>query len=190
LAASGFMITLFVALAQEVLFILVPPPYYAAFKAIPLLATGFLFFTSAHISVVAILVKNKTVYIMLACWLVAALNLGLNALLIPTLGLVGAGAATGFSYIIFALAYALISRSLWKVDYPQKTLTLLLVIPLVAIAAITLIAYGYQGVVISFFLKLIIAAATGFFLLLVVMRGEGMSFKELGSWLHSNIRRS
>jgi len=190
LAASGFMITLFVALAQEVLFILVPPPYYAAFKAIPLLATGFLFFTSAHISVVAIMVKNKTVYIMLACWLVAALNLGLNALLIPRLGLVGAGAATGFSYIIFALAYALISRRLWKVDYPQKTLTLLLIIPLVAIAVITLIAYGGPGLVINFFFKLLIAAAAGFFLLLVVMRGEGMSFKELGSWLYSNIRRS
>ncbi len=175
LATSGMIITAFVALSQEVLFILVPPAYYGSFWAIPLLAVGFLFFTSAHVSVVAIMVKNKTIYIMFACWLIAAANIGLNMLLIPRFGLVGAGAATGISYIFFSLSYALISRRLWPVAYPGKVITGLLVVPLIAIGLVVLIAYAGPDIWINFALKLVVVALCGGGLLLIVGRAEGVS---------------
>jgi O-antigen/teichoic acid export membrane protein len=179
LAGSGLVIVGFVALAQEVLFVLVPPTYYAAFWAIPFLAAGFLFFTSAHVSVVAIMVKNKTVYIMIACWVVAMLNIGFNALLIPHYGIVGAGAATGLAYMLFALSYALISGRLWAVSYPGRVVAVLLVLPLAAIGLITLIAYGGPGIWINLMLKLGVTALCGVALLLVVMRAEGLRLAEL-----------
>ncbi len=179
LATSGFIITAFVALAQEVLFILVPPVYYGAFIVIPFLAAGFVFFTSAHISVVAIMVKNKTVYIMIACWVVAALNIGLNALLIPRFGIAGAASATGLAYLMFSIGYALVSRMLWPVKYPGKLLSLLLALPLVAIVLIALIAYSGPGIWINLLLKLLVTALCGLALLLVVMRAEGLRLAEL-----------
>jgi len=179
LAASGFVITGFVALAQEVLFILVPPPYYAAFLAIPFLSAGFLFFTTAQVSVVGIMVKNKTVYIMLATWLVAILNIGLNSILIPRFGLAGAGAATGLSYIMFAAGYFLISRRLWPVDYPGRLISTLLAVPLAAIALITLIGQFGPGLAVNFALKLVVLAAVGAALLLIVGREEEVSLPEM-----------
>jgi O-antigen/teichoic acid export membrane protein len=179
LAVMGIIITGFVALAQEVIFILVPPTYYAAFKVIPFLAAGFIFFTSAHVSVVAIMAKNKTSYIMLACWLIAALNIGLNALFIPRFGIAGAGAATGLSYMLFALSYALISRHLWPVVYPQKTVFGLITIPLLAVFLIYLISLFGPGVLINLLLKILITLITAAGLAMVVMRYEKVSLQEL-----------
>ena len=174
LAASGLIITAFVALAQEIIFILVPPAYYGSFWAIPLLAVGFLFFTSAHVSVVAIMVKNKTIYIMLACWLVAAVNIGLNAMLIPYFGIVGAGAATGISYILFALSYALISKRLWPVSYPITIIAALLAVPFTAIGLVVLIASAGPGIPVNFALKILVTGLCAGGLLLIVSRAEGI----------------
>ena len=178
-AAAGFVITGFVALAQEVIFIIVPPPYYGAFAVIPYLAAGFLFFTSAHVFVVAMMVKNKTVYIMFACWAVAALNLGLNRLMIPLLGLVGAGLATCLAYLLFALSYALISVKLVRVRYPYGLLVLLTLVPLVAIAVITIISYSGLNVFVNLGLKLVVLALCGLSLAKLVANFEGQSLKNL-----------
>jgi O-antigen/teichoic acid export membrane protein len=128
---------------------------------------------------VAIMVKNKTVYIMIACWVVAMLNIGFNALLIPRYGIVGAGAATGLAYMLFALSYALISGRLWAVSYPGRVVAVLLVLPLAAIGLITLIAYSGPGIWINLLLKLLVTALCGVALLLVVMRAEGLRMAEL-----------
>lgn len=179
LAGAGFVITGFVALAQEVLFIIVPPAYYGAFAVVPYLAAGFLFFTGAHVFVVAMMVKNKTVYIMFACWLVALLNLGLNRLLIPILGLVGAGLATACAYLIFALSYALISVKLMPVRYPGRLLFGLTAVPLVAIILITLISYSGFGIIINLGLKLLLLGLCGLVLGQMVARFEKTSLKAL-----------
>ena len=189
LAASGFVVTGFVALAQEVLFVLVPPPYHGAFWAIPFLSVGFLFFTTAQVSSAAIMVKNKTIYIMLACWLVALANIGFNALLIPPFGLVGAGAATGLAYILFALSYGLIARRLWPVDYPWAVLGGLLAVPLVSIGAVTLIAYYGPGLWPNLALKLVVLAVCGAGLLLILMRAENFSVAGLAVKIRELIGR-
>ena len=172
LAGSGFVITGFAALAQEVLFILVPPLYYRAFEAIPFLAAGFLFFTSAQVSSVGIMVRNKTIYIMLACWFVAAVNIGLNSLLIPIMGISGAAAATGSSYVLFAASYFVISRRLWRVDYPISIIASLLTLPLIGIAVIAGISFYGPTVVVNLILKLIVLIFVGIGLVIIVGRVE------------------
>jgi len=179
LAAMGIIIIGFVALAQEVIFILVPPAYYDAFKVIPFLAAGFIFFTSAHVSVVAIMAKNKTTYIMLACWLIALINIGLNALLIPAFGIAGAGAATGISYLFFALSYALVSKRLWPIVYPQKTVAGLLAVPLLAVFIIYLISLFGPGIVINLLLKITITLVAAAALAILVLRYEKVSLQKL-----------
>ena len=188
LAGSGLIITGFVALAQEVLFILVPPSYYPAFAIIPFLAAGFIFFTSAHVSVVAVMVKNKTTYIMYACWAIAILNIALNALLIPLFGISGAAAATGFSYLLFALSYALISRHLWPIAYPLKLIAALLAVPLAAVTVIALIAWFGPGVAVNLVLKLVVLTLTALLLAVLVGRAERINLKELFGLARRMIR--
>ncbi len=188
LAAMGIIITGFVALAQEVIFILVPPAYYDAFTVIPFLAAGFIFFTSAHVSVVTIMAKNKTSHIMLACWLIAALNIGLNYILIPRFGIAGAGAATGLSYTFFALSYALISRRLWPVEYPRKAIVGLLFIPVIAVFIIYIISLFGPGVLLNLLFKIMVTIVAAFGLLLIALRNEKVSLPELPKMVMNLIR--
>ena len=190
LAAMGLLITGFVALAQEVIFILVPPVYYDAFTVIPFLAAGFIFFTSAHVSVVAIMAKNKTIYIMLACWLIALINIGLNSLLIPAYGIAGAGAATGISYLFFALSYALVSKKLWPIVYPQKTIAGLIAIPLAAVFIIYMIALFGPGVAINLLFKLVTVLLAAVGLAMFVLRYEKVSLQELPKLVAQLIQKS
>ncbi len=183
LVFSGFVITAFTALAQEVLFILVPAEYYPSFAAVPFLAAGFLFFTTAQVSSATIMVKNKTVYIMLACWFVAGINVLLNLVLIPPFGLVGAGAATGTSYLLFAASYFLVARRLWIIAYPARTVAGLLALPLAAILLIGLVGLHGPGLLYNFILKLLLLGVTGAGLLYLYCREEGSGFNYLAGKL-------
>lgn len=189
LAVSGFVVTGFVALAQEVLFMLVPPVYYDAFLAIPFLAVGFLFFTSAHVSVVGIMVKNRTTYIMIAVWCVALVNILFNAILIPPFGLAGAGAATGMAYILFALSYALISRRLWPVDYPLKIILALLLVPVGAIGLIGMIAVAGPGLWTNLALKMIVLLVCGAVILVIVGQAEHVSITGMAHKMRKILKR-
>ena len=179
LTAYGFIVVGFVAMAQEVLYVLVPPGYYESFKAIPYLAAGFLFFTTAQVSAVGIMVKNKTVYIMLACWTVALINIGLNALFIPRWGIIGAGAATGIAYLLFALSYFCISRKLWRVDYNWMAVTGLLFSPLCSIIAIALIAEGGLNIITALLAKIAVLLLSSLILVAILGKAEKMSLKEI-----------
>jgi O-antigen/teichoic acid export membrane protein len=123
--------------------------------------------------------KNKTTYIMLACWLVALINIGLNALLIPLFGIAGAGAATGISYLLFALSYSIVSRRLWPIDYPRKIMTGLIGIPLLAVFLIYLIAIFGPGVLINLLLKILITILAAAGLALTVLRYENLALREV-----------
>lgn len=190
LTASGFIIVGFVALAQETLYILVPPGYYDSFKAIPYLSIGFLFFTTAQVSAVGIMVKNKTVYIMLACWTVALINIGLNALFIPRWGIAGAGAATGLSYILFAVSYFCISRRLWRVDYNWMASAGLLFFPLCAIMAITVVAASELGVFAALAIKMAILLLCCLILLAILGKTEKIGLKSLVNRGISSLKKN
>lgn len=168
MAAASFIVVAFVALSQEALYILVAPSYYAAFKAIPFLALGILFFMSTQVTVVGILVKDKTLYIMIACWIMALVNVLLNYLLIPRWGIAGAGAATGMAYIVFTVSYLVISQRLWRVSYDWGALGLMLLTALAATGAVLLLQEGIDHLWLCLGAKLVVTLAAGGVILLVL----------------------
>ena len=173
MAAASFIVVAFVAVSQEALYILVAPSYYASFKAIPFLALGILFFMSTQITVVSILVKNKTLYIMIVCWIIALVNVLLNYLLIPRWGIVGAGAATGMAYVIFTICYLVISQKLWPVPYDWIALALMLFTAVAATGAVVLLQEGIDHLWLSLGAKLAVTLAAGAVILLV-LKGRGV----------------
>ncbi|NLA26185.1 MAG: oligosaccharide flippase family protein [Firmicutes bacterium] len=187
-AGAGLAVVAFVALSQEVLYILVPPAYYASFQPIPYLALGIMFFMTAQVTVVGILVHNKTLYIMIACWIFALVNVVLNYFLIPHWGIAGAGAATGISYFLFTLSYLFLSQKLWPVPYDWGNLALLLLISIAATAMIVLVEAAIEGLWICLAVKLFLVFLAALAMLFLMNRSGYIDAGAICSSLLSRIK--
>ncbi len=178
LAGAGIVVIGFVALSQEVLYVMVPPVYYDAFQAIPFLAVGIFFFMTTQVTVVGILVKNKTVFIMVACGFLALANIGFNYLFIPRWGIAGAGVATGLSYLLLTAGYALISGRLWPIAYHWGGLARLLLFILPSLGLVVATALFVENPWLSFGLKAAVVILCTAALGLVLCRLEGLGLKD------------
>ena len=170
-AGGAFIVVAFVAVSQEALYIIVAPSYYASFNAIPFLALGILFFMTTQVTVIGILVHNKTLYIMIACWVLAFTNVVLNYLFIPRWGIAGAGAATGIAYLLFTITYLVISQRLWRVPYDWGALALMLLTAVAATGAVVLLQVSIDQLWVCLGAKLAVTLAAGGVILLV-LRGR------------------
>lgn len=186
LAGAGVIVVGFIALSREVLLVLAPPEYHDAFWVIPFLALGFYFFISSQVTVVGIMVKNKTYYILITMWLLAGINAVLNYLFIPAWGIVGAGAATGLSYLFFAAGYAVMSRRLWPVPYNRPILLKLTAVTAAAVGLLAAIEYYGEQIWLNLALKLIVLLVAAALLFWIVGRHEQVDFREV---LHSLSRQ-
>lgn len=187
-AGAGIIVVTFVALSQEALYILVAPAYYPSFQAIPFLALGILFFMTTQVTVVGILVNNKTLYIMIACWILAFVNVVLNYLLIPRWGIAGAGAATGIAYFLFTLTYLVISQKLWRVPYDWLSLAFMLLISIAATWVIVFVQAGIDHLWTCFGIKLTVVLLSGAAMLLVLNRSGNIDIGAGWSRLLSLIK--
>lgn len=71
---------------------------------------------------VGLYLKDRTSYVALISILAAGLNIGLNILLIPRMGIKGAAWATFFSYLFMAALGLLLSQSLYRLRYDFRRL--------------------------------------------------------------------
>ncbi|MDY3618870.1 lipopolysaccharide biosynthesis protein [Agathobaculum sp.] len=109
--------------------VLAVPSYYIGWTFIPLLALGAGFNCLSSFQKSVYLLEKKTVSSFISTALSAAVNITLNALLIPKMGGNGAALATLISYLLLFFYRALDSRRFmpvhWKV--PRLALTVLLI---------------------------------------------------------------
>lgn len=94
-SAFGMFLSLF---SLEAMKLLTRPAYYEGHKVVGFLALGTIFHAVFYLAGMGIPFANKMGYYALAIGGGAVLNLVLNPLLIPAFGMVGAAAATAFSY--------------------------------------------------------------------------------------------
>jgi O-antigen/teichoic acid export membrane protein len=116
--AMTTLIVCFSFVIHELLLIATTPAFAAAYIVVPLLclsplAQGYVNFlgTGLHLA-------NKTAIIPFI-WIIAmGVNIGLNYLLIPHFGMMGAAIATGVAVITNALLYLIASKRFFPVAYP------------------------------------------------------------------------
>jgi len=116
------VIAMFVALAlsilsKEVLMVMATPPFYGAYQVVPLITLAFLFNGCFSCVNAGIYLEKKTKYIPFIIGAGAALNLGLNYLLIPTYGMMGAAIATVSSYALLLVVALFVSRRFYPISY-------------------------------------------------------------------------
>jgi O-antigen/teichoic acid export membrane protein len=128
LAGFGFLCVAITVFAPELLAVLTGPGFSGAAMAVGPLAIGMVAYASTQITAGGISLRMQTKYLALHAWLAALLNLGLNLVLIPRFGMLGAAWATMVAYTFLTLAYLVTSQRLWPVTYEtRRSLTIVAV---------------------------------------------------------------
>jgi O-antigen/teichoic acid export membrane protein len=104
-------------LSQDVLRIASTPPFYDAYKVIPLIALSYLLYGAFNVLEVGVYLENKTKYLALIVGVAAVLNVALNYLLVRSYGMMGAAAATAVSFAVMPIALYFVSRKLRPIKY-------------------------------------------------------------------------
>jgi O-antigen/teichoic acid export membrane protein len=122
LSLAALALTLF---AREVVQI-VAPDFPDSYKAIGLLSLGMLAFGVSSIAMAGISLARRTMYFAIFTVAAGALNIGLNFVLIPPYGMVGAAFATAAAYALLAGLYYWTAQKVYPTPYePGKVLALL-----------------------------------------------------------------
>ena len=114
---TGFVALGISALADDALRLLTPPAFHPAAGVVPIIALSYMLQGSFIILEVGIDLKKRTGFIPLFTGLAAALNLGLNLLLIPRYGMYGAAWATLAACLVVPTAYYLVNQKLYPIRW-------------------------------------------------------------------------
>jgi O-antigen/teichoic acid export membrane protein len=104
-------------LSKEILEVVAAPAFYGAYKVIPLIALSYALYGCYFIVAVGINLENKTKYLAFIVGAGAAVNLGLNYLLIPSYGMMGAAVATVISNLLLPIGSYLVSKRYYPIKY-------------------------------------------------------------------------
>jgi len=90
-------------LSREIVVVMAAPAFAAAHTVIPVLVVAMIFFCVDNVFQVGLLIKGQSNRLSGARWIAAVANLGLNWLLIPRYGMMGAAIATLLSFMCSAV---------------------------------------------------------------------------------------
>lgn len=98
-------------------FSLIGSAYWSGLYIVPVVLLAYLFNGLYVVFSAGIYIEEKTIYAPVVAGIGAASNIGINFLLIPVLGIMGAALATLGSYFLMALGYYLVTRKYYRIDY-------------------------------------------------------------------------
>jgi O-antigen/teichoic acid export membrane protein len=117
LGVLGFVSLGFSVLAPEVLIVMTTPRYHRAWMVVPLVTLSYVLYGMMFMTNTGLETQNKVKYAAPVIAAAACLNLGLNFLLIPSYGMMGAAVATFLSYLLFAAANTAVNLHFWYIPY-------------------------------------------------------------------------
>jgi O-antigen/teichoic acid export membrane protein len=105
--------------SRHVLVLMMPDDrdYIDAWKVVPLITTGYLFWAVYHLSQIPLYIAKRTAPLIWINALALALNVGANALLVPPFGFLGSGWATLVTFAALAVAGLWTSRRAMSVPF-------------------------------------------------------------------------
>jgi O-antigen/teichoic acid export membrane protein len=150
--------------AREIIDV-VAPAFDRAYQATGLVAAGLAAFGLSTVTMTGLSLTRRTVHVAVAATLVAAVNIGLNLLLIPPWGMMGAAVATLIAYALLAVLYHLQAQRAYRTHYDLRTV---LALSALGGALIPLGAVDLHPVALALALK---TAALAVFVLALVRLG-------------------
>jgi len=117
MAGSVFFALAIAMFSREVIMIMSTPEYYDAYRVVFLLCLSYVFYGLTSLTGYAINIVKKNWIIGLSWLIGAGINVGLNFLLIPDYGMMGAAVATILSYAIVAIGRLIIIKRVYPVSF-------------------------------------------------------------------------
>ncbi len=106
--------------AKEILMIFTTQAYVEAYKVVPFLAASIVAYTFGGYFTIGIGIAKKNVHRAWGGTVAALMNLGLNYVLIPPLGMIGAAIATTISFLVLGVILMRISQGYYRIEYRFK----------------------------------------------------------------------
>lgn len=161
---SGFALLL-TAVAEEIIRVMTPGAYHGAGAAVGPLALALVAQASTQVSMLGICFARKTWFLSLHAGITAAANLGLNFLLIPRYGAVGAAVATALSYFLLTGLFAWQGERCYPLGLEGLRAARVLALAALGVAGLSLMPEMHPAVAIV--VKLAAAGGWGVFVLYV-----------------------
>jgi O-antigen/teichoic acid export membrane protein len=175
-------------LAIPLLRLLTTSEFTSGNTVIPFVAAGLVVFSFYQVCLYIVHLVKKTYWTVRLLSIAAALNIGLNLLLIPHMGIVGAAVATLIAYGVLGILTVIVSFRYFSFDLGFSFLWKIVLASTVMAATLWLLnPSGLAGVVIAILLGIIIYSAI-IFALKGFNRKELELFKQLVLWFRKKGR--
>src|SRR3989440_4679136 len=127
------IVLLFVAFALSLastimLYLFFPPTYRSAAFIIPIIALSTLFYGIYNIFTIGISIKRKTWFVVVFTSVSALVNVGLNLVLIPHYGAMGAAMSTLLAYAFLSMIAYIVNQRIYPIPFEISTFIIALVI--------------------------------------------------------------
>lgn len=132
--------------------------YMPAYKIVPLVLVSYFLYGKSRFYNLGIELKNKTYLDSVVLISGGLVNLILNLVLIPRLGMYGAAFATLISYMLINILYSKISGPLYRISYDIKKPCIVCLTALLLYAAYFLFSLAYTVILFDIILGIILPA--------------------------------
>ena len=157
--AYVLVLTLIISMfSREVIMMVIDKNYYYGWTVVYLLCLSYAFYGISNVLSVGIDITKKT-WLKAFSWIMAALvNIGLNFLLVPSYGMIGASIATSISYFLVIILYIIVLKYIYPIELQYTKF--------IVITVFTSLTY-----IISIYLNftIILAVISKFILLLIFL---------------------
>jgi len=131
-------------LGRGVLDILFPPAYRSAAPVISTIALSTMFYGVYNIFLIGISVRRKTWFAVVFTTLAALINVGLNFMLIPFYGSMGAALSTLIAYLVLALIAYIVNQRFYPIPFEMGLFMAALLIGITLYAGSDFLAHAQQ----------------------------------------------
>ncbi|HZJ28465.1 MAG TPA: lipopolysaccharide biosynthesis protein [Solirubrobacterales bacterium] len=139
-AVCTFVVVAIWLLARWVVRALAAPEYFAAYEAIGLISAGVTLYALYMVLLVILGRTGRTEFNFPATLAATVVNLALNLLLVPSMGMVGAGLALVISYVVVLVLMYVFTQRLFPVPYEWGRLARVVIIAALVIGVGDLVA--------------------------------------------------
>jgi O-antigen/teichoic acid export membrane protein len=148
---AGLFLSVF---AREGLMLLATPAYYSAYRVVPLLVLSGVLLGMCAVLVAGIQISNNTKYASYSFLIAAAVSLGMNFLLVPKLGMIGAALASAVAYATLSVFYYTFSQRFYSIRYEFRRIVTILAVAFVLYGLCFVVTVG-RSVAVSVVLKVV-----------------------------------
>ncbi len=99
--------------------------YWSGLNIVPVILLAYLFNGLYVVFTAGIYIKEKSIYVPLITGIAAVVNIVINFILIPVMGIMGAALATLASYFVMSIGLYLVTQKFYKIEYEKKKISLI-----------------------------------------------------------------